>query len=183
MFNADQKITLTDWKTGLYHYIVATNAFEMGIHVANVRVIIHVTFPISITNLVQEIECAAHDGNSDKATKANIHNDLLKILDITEKLLKMVEEKKLTSFEKEELVDVFLKADNKNTKSKNLSLLWTGEVAIYKPMISTQDACFHMVDKLIIKGFIKQNIIIEPIRSNSLILSYSCSIIAISDNA
>ncbi|CAG8714850.1 19513_t:CDS:2, partial [Dentiscutata erythropus] len=235
MSNADRKITLTGWKTGLYRYIVATNAFGMGIHVADVRVIIHVTFPISITNLVQEIGRAARDGNSeedpittifessyccedtytcrqilyytpfkwttdpqipecnicdncirkiqDKATKANIRNDLLKILDITEKLLKMVEEKKLTSFGREELVDVFLKADNKNTKSKNLSLLWTGEVAIYKPMISTRDACFHMVDKLIIKGFIKQNIIIEPIRPNSLILSYSCSIIAISDNA
>ncbi|CAG8651292.1 323_t:CDS:1, partial [Racocetra fulgida] len=74
----------------------------------------------------------------DKALQVNIRDNLLKILDITEKLLKMVQEKKLTSFGREELVDVFLKAENKNTKSKNLSLLWTEDkVAPYKLLIST----------------------------------------------
>ncbi|CAG8786169.1 27469_t:CDS:2, partial [Dentiscutata erythropus] len=50
-------------------------------------------------------------------------------------------------------------------------------------IISTRDACFHMVDKLIAKGLIRQNIIIEPLHSGSSILTYSYSIVSISDNA
>ncbi|KAF0465240.1 hypothetical protein F8M41_026309 [Gigaspora margarita] len=96
----------------------------------------------------------------------------------------MVTERKLMSFGREELVDVFLKAENKNTRDKNLSLFWNEEEdASYKPIISTRDACFHMVDKLIAKGLIRQNVIIEPLHSGSSILTYSCSIVSISDNA
>ncbi|RIB08903.1 P-loop containing nucleoside triphosphate hydrolase protein [Gigaspora rosea] len=136
--------------TAIYHRKMSTtNAFGMGVHVPDVRVIIHATFPMSITNLVQEIGRAARDGNSefsqhddsiatifessycfedfyncrqilyytpfkwtmdpqipecdkcdncikrdqDNTIRVNICNDLLKLLDITEKLLTMVEEK------------------------------------------------------------------------------------------
>ncbi|KAF0555147.1 ATP dependent DNA helicase [Gigaspora margarita] len=156
MSSTNQKITLMGWKTGLYHYMIATNTFGMGVHVPNIRIIIRAIYPMSITNLVQEIGRAAHNGNSessqqdnnslatifessycfediytcqqilyytpfkwttdpqipecnicdncirriqDKTIQVNIRNDLLKILNITEKLLKIVKEKKLTSFE------------------------------------------------------------------------------------
>ncbi|CAG8523263.1 16579_t:CDS:2, partial [Racocetra persica] len=125
-----QKKTLTGWKTGLYRYIVATNAFEISIHIADIKVIIHTTFPISITNLVQEIGHAAHDDNPGKSI----------IFYLRKKLLRMIAEGKLISFGREELVDIFLKAENKNTKDKNLSLFWNEEEdASYKPIISTRD--------------------------------------------
>ncbi|CAG8791260.1 21464_t:CDS:2, partial [Gigaspora rosea] len=164
-----------------------------SVYIADVSVIIHATFPISITNLVQEIGRAACDSNpgksiifysrsdirrlilikaknkesfsqdddfaatifessyyllisecnvcdncirrsQDKAVRVNVYNDLLKMLNVTEKLLRMVTERKLISFGKEELVDVFLKAENKNTRDKNLSLFWNEEKdASYKP--------------------------------------------------
>lgn len=119
--------------------------------------------------------------SQDKAVRVNVYNDLLRMLNVTEKLLRMVTERKLMSFGREELVDVFLKAENKNTRDKNLSLFWNEEEdASYKPIISTRDACFHMVDKLIAKGLIRQNVIIEPLHSGSSILTYSCSIVSIS---
>ncbi|CAG8796247.1 30203_t:CDS:1, partial [Racocetra persica] len=83
--------------------------------------------------------------SQDKAVRINVYNNLLRMLNITEKLLRMVAERKLMSFEREELVDVFLKAENKNTRDKNLSLFWNKEEdASYKPIISTRDAYFYM---------------------------------------
>ncbi|CAG8628210.1 12089_t:CDS:2 [Gigaspora rosea] len=80
MSSADQKITLTGWKTGLYCYMIATNAFGMGVHVPDVRVIIHATFPMSITNLVQEIGHAARDGNSGNSIVFYSQNDIRKLV-------------------------------------------------------------------------------------------------------
>ncbi|CAG8734423.1 12214_t:CDS:2, partial [Gigaspora rosea] len=146
----EQKKALTGWKTALYRYIVATNAFGMGVDIADIRVIIHTTFPISITNLVQEIGRAAQDDDDfaatifessycfqdiytcqqilyytsfkwtidlpisecnvcdncirrsqDKAVRVNVYNDLLRMLNVTEKLLRMVTERKLMSFGRE----------------------------------------------------------------------------------
>ncbi|CAG8791664.1 10991_t:CDS:1, partial [Gigaspora rosea] len=91
---------------------------------------------------------------------------------------------KIEEFWKRGVSRCFSKAKNKNTRDKNLSLFWHEEEdASYKPIISTRDACFHMVNKLIAKGLIRQNVIIEPLHSGSSILTYSCSIVSISDNA
>lgn len=80
MSSNEQKKALTGWKTGLYRYIVATNAFGMGVHIADVRVIIHATFPISITNLVQEIGRAARDGNPGKSIIFYSRSDIRRLI-------------------------------------------------------------------------------------------------------
>jgi ATP-dependent DNA helicase RecQ len=55
MPSTEQKETLKLWKDGNIRFMVATNAFGMGINVDNVRVIIHTTIPMSMDQYVQEI--------------------------------------------------------------------------------------------------------------------------------
>ncbi|RIB17431.1 P-loop containing nucleoside triphosphate hydrolase protein [Gigaspora rosea] len=50
MHDTDQKKTMNLWNNQKLKYIVATNAFGMGVHAPHVRIIIHTTFPLSPTN-------------------------------------------------------------------------------------------------------------------------------------
>ncbi|RIB03781.1 P-loop containing nucleoside triphosphate hydrolase protein, partial [Gigaspora rosea] len=63
MKSADYDITLKLWKNGEIKFMFATNAFGMGINIADIRAIIHTTFPISLDSFIQEIGCAGRDGN------------------------------------------------------------------------------------------------------------------------
>lgn len=40
--------SITHWKAGLTQVMVATNAFELGINMSNVRLVIHYMFPLSL---------------------------------------------------------------------------------------------------------------------------------------
>ncbi|CAG8848791.1 29926_t:CDS:1, partial [Racocetra persica] len=52
--DTNQKTTLNLWNNQKLKYIVATNAFGIGVHTSHVRTIIHTTFLLSPTNFVQE---------------------------------------------------------------------------------------------------------------------------------
>ncbi|RHZ83721.1 hypothetical protein Glove_88g115 [Diversispora epigaea] len=53
--------TISLWKLGKVQIIIATNVFGMGINESGVRVVIHVGFPMSIGNLIQESGRAGRD--------------------------------------------------------------------------------------------------------------------------
>ena len=40
--------TMQKWKNGYIQLMIATNAFGMGINTADIRLVIHITFPLSI---------------------------------------------------------------------------------------------------------------------------------------
>ncbi|CAG8611908.1 27109_t:CDS:2, partial [Gigaspora margarita] len=59
----------------------------------------------------------------------NISKDLLRILDTVDKLVEFANDltTQLINFGRDDIVDVFMKANNKNTKEKNLTSLWENE--------------------------------------------------------
>jgi len=59
----ERETTMNKWKTNSTQIMVATSAFGMGINSNNIRVVIHVGAPISMTNLIQEAGRAGRDGN------------------------------------------------------------------------------------------------------------------------
>lgn len=63
MSSEDKKSNSRLFKNGTIKFMVATNAFGMGININNVRIIIHTSFPLSLDNYVQEIGRAGRDGN------------------------------------------------------------------------------------------------------------------------
>ncbi|CAI2195132.1 7800_t:CDS:2, partial [Funneliformis geosporum] len=63
MSSEDKKSNSQLFKNGTIKFIVATNAFGMGINIDNVRIIIHTSFPLSLDNYIQEIGRARRNGN------------------------------------------------------------------------------------------------------------------------
>ncbi|RIB12705.1 P-loop containing nucleoside triphosphate hydrolase protein [Gigaspora rosea] len=61
MQSMDQKLVLCLWNNRELKYIIATNAFGIGVHMPDVRIIIYTTFPLSPTNFVQEVRRAGRD--------------------------------------------------------------------------------------------------------------------------
>lgn len=59
----DRQFIQQQFLEGTIKWIVATNAFGMGVHKDNVRQIIHHTIPSNIANYMQEIGRAGRDGN------------------------------------------------------------------------------------------------------------------------
>ncbi|CAG8739559.1 16023_t:CDS:2 [Dentiscutata erythropus] len=59
---------------------VATNAFGMGVHMSDVRIIIHITFPLSSTNFVQEVGRASRDRQQAKSIVLYSCSDIRKLL-------------------------------------------------------------------------------------------------------
>ncbi|CAG8853050.1 18515_t:CDS:1, partial [Gigaspora margarita] len=55
MHSIDQKTTSCLWHNQKLKYMIATNAFGIGVHILDVRIVVHTTFPLSLTNFVQEI--------------------------------------------------------------------------------------------------------------------------------
>ncbi|MBD8031989.1 RecQ family ATP-dependent DNA helicase [Solibacillus merdavium] len=60
----DRQFIQQQFLAGKLEWIVATNAFGMGIHKENVRQVIHETMPATLSNYMQEIGRAGRDGNS-----------------------------------------------------------------------------------------------------------------------
>ena len=58
----DRQFIQQQFLTGKLEWIVATNAFGMGVHKDNVRQIIHETMPATLSNYMQEIGRAGRDG-------------------------------------------------------------------------------------------------------------------------
>ncbi|CAG8499062.1 4747_t:CDS:2 [Ambispora gerdemannii] len=81
--DAAKNTNLARWKNGCIRIMCATNAFGMDINVADIQIIIHTTFPISLVNFIQEIGRAARDGQESKSilffSQADVQN-LLYIL-------------------------------------------------------------------------------------------------------
>ncbi|CAG8796728.1 16581_t:CDS:1, partial [Cetraspora pellucida] len=53
------------------------------------------------------------------------------------------------NFERDDVVDVFMKAKNKNIKEKNLASLWENDSDKAKDnIIRTRNTCLHAIDQL-----------------------------------
>lgn len=60
--NVDRQFIQQQFIQGTLDWIIATNAFGMGVHKQNVRQVIHETMPSTIANYMQEIGRAGRDG-------------------------------------------------------------------------------------------------------------------------
>ncbi|POG68773.1 putative sgs1 protein [Rhizophagus irregularis DAOM 181602=DAOM 197198] len=60
----ERETAMNNWKTNYTQIMIATSAFGMGINSSNVRVVIHVEVPMSMTSLIQEAGRAGRDGNT-----------------------------------------------------------------------------------------------------------------------
>ncbi|CAG8620650.1 16027_t:CDS:10, partial [Gigaspora rosea] len=251
--NEYQKTTLRLWHNQELKYIIATNAFGMGVHMPGVRIIIHATFPLSPTNFIQEIGRAGRDGQpcksivfyictdirellmivskkiesanepntdaesnpsemqamaedtkipecsicdnckrciADRIVWYNISEDLLRILDTVDQLVEFANDPttQLIKFGRHDIVDVFMKANNKNTKEKNLISLWENESDNMKnkteeTFIRTRSMCLHAIDRLCVEELLIQIVEIKPIRLGSSIMIYSSIISGVAPGA
>ncbi|RGB21786.1 putative sgs1 protein [Rhizophagus diaphanus] len=62
--NDERETTMNNWTSNQIQIMVVTSAFRMEINLSNIRVMIHVGVPMSITNLIQEAGHAGRDGNT-----------------------------------------------------------------------------------------------------------------------
>jgi len=67
MSGGDRQDILKDFKSGKTNVVFATNAFGMGIDIADIRKVIHFMMPESIEQYYQEIGRAGRDGNGASA--------------------------------------------------------------------------------------------------------------------
>ena len=60
--NEDRQFIQQQFLNGSLHWVVATNAFGMGVHKADIRQVIHESMPPTVANYLQEIGRAGRDG-------------------------------------------------------------------------------------------------------------------------
>lgn len=60
--NEDRQFIQQQFLNGSLHWVVATNAFGMGVHKEDIRQVIHETMPATVANYLQEIGRAGRDG-------------------------------------------------------------------------------------------------------------------------
>ena len=65
--NVDRQFIQQQFIHGTLDWIIATNAFGMGVHKQNIRQVIHETMPSTIANYMQEIGRAGRDGKKSLA--------------------------------------------------------------------------------------------------------------------
>ncbi|CAG8727566.1 16870_t:CDS:2 [Gigaspora margarita] len=202
MYSADQKTTLNLWNQQKLKYIVAMNTFGIGVHISDIRIIIHTTFLLSSTNFVQEVGRASRDEKQAKSivlySCSDIRElllivgrridseDLIQILDMVNKLLEFSNDPtiSLVNFGCDDIVDVFMKANNKNTREKNLTFLWENDRDKAKSnIIRTRNTCLHAIDQLCIKELLVQNVVIKPVRPGSSMIVYSSNFSEIASDA
>ncbi|CAG8556017.1 12260_t:CDS:2, partial [Racocetra persica] len=106
---------------------------------------------------------------TDNIIWCDISIDLLRILDTVDKLLRFTNdpETQLVTFGRNDIVDVFMKANNKNICEKNLTSLWTNESDdmnddTVNTLIQTKSMCLHAIDRLCLEGILAQKVIIKP---------------------
>ncbi|RIB28342.1 P-loop containing nucleoside triphosphate hydrolase protein, partial [Gigaspora rosea] len=71
-----RKLTLAKWIDGTTKIMIATTAFGMGINMKHVRLVIHLTFPFSMTHLIQQSDRAGRDQSLVKSVVMYSNNDL-----------------------------------------------------------------------------------------------------------
>ncbi|CAG8715930.1 16044_t:CDS:2 [Cetraspora pellucida] len=71
-----RKLTLAKWMNGNTKIMIATTAFGMGINMKHVCLVIHLTFPFSITHLIQQAGRASRDQSLAKSVIMYSKNDL-----------------------------------------------------------------------------------------------------------
>ncbi len=60
--NEDRQFIQQQFLNGTLHWVIATNAFGMGVHKADIRQVIHESMPATVANYLQEIGRAGRDG-------------------------------------------------------------------------------------------------------------------------
>lgn len=60
--NYDRQLIQHQFLTGSLDWIIATNAFGMGVHKEDIRQVIHESMPVTVANYMQEIGRAGRDG-------------------------------------------------------------------------------------------------------------------------
>ncbi|CAG8604285.1 4137_t:CDS:2, partial [Ambispora gerdemannii] len=121
----------------------------------------------------------------------DIRRDLLQILDTVNRLIEFANNltTRLVNFGYEDIADVFMKADNKNTREKNLTSLWVNrnkddmEDDTEESFINTKNACLHAIDRLCVEGLLVQKVAIKPLRPDSSTFVYTSSISEIAAGA
>ena len=67
MQHEDRRFVQQQYLQGALDWIIATNAFGMGVHKADIRQIVHETMPANMSNYMQEIGRAGRDGEQSVA--------------------------------------------------------------------------------------------------------------------
>ncbi|RIB20632.1 hypothetical protein C2G38_2178804 [Gigaspora rosea] len=183
----------------------------MGVHARHVRIIIHTTFPLSPTNFVQEVGRAGRDEQLAESLVLYARADIRELLmivsgkiekwsedpeisecDVCDNCIKCVTDgiiwHDIITFGRDDIADVFMKANNKNAHEKNLTSLWTNESDdmnndTINTLIQTKSMCLHAIDRLCLEEILVQRVKIKPMRPGSLALVYTSNIFEIASNA
>ncbi|CAG8740239.1 9375_t:CDS:1, partial [Gigaspora rosea] len=107
----------------------------------------------------------------------DISINLLRILDTVDKLLRFTNDPKaqLVTFGRDDIADIFIKANNKNGYEKNLTSLWTNESDdmnndTINILIQTRSMCLYAIDRLCLERILVQREKIKPMQLGSLAL-------------